>query len=127
MSREIEIRAWDPDQKKFLYAGEFEIYNEEDNGVHSGRECKATGWVSYDLEHYILRRDKNGNKIWVGDIITANIIEFGVKMRGNVVFDKEHSCYACKNLAGLTPLYKLDRIEVVENIHENQDLLQEGG
>ena len=69
------------------------------------------------------RKAKNG-EIYEGDIILANIIEFSVATRGCVVYDKENSCYANKNDGGLTPLYKLGRIEIIGSEYINPELLE---
>ena len=68
-------------------------------------------------------KDKNGVEIYGGDIVNANILSWNLGTMGEIVYDKEHSCYGNKNEAGITPLNRLNDFEVIGNIYENKELL----
>jgi len=46
MSREIKFKAWDECAKKMLFAEEFPIYHEVDNGLHCGKLDENGDWCN---------------------------------------------------------------------------------
>lgn len=63
-----DFKAWDPSDKKMLTIGEFEIYYEEDNGLHSGRFEDDGDYIGFDLIQYSGLYDANKKQAWEGDV-----------------------------------------------------------
>ena len=73
----------------------------------------------YITEQSIGRVDINRKPIFEGDIIQAMITQHPrVETQGWVVYDSQQCCFCNKNEAGLTPLYFLESIKIIGNIHE---------
>jgi hypothetical protein len=91
-------------------------------------------YLSYDhvsagmvFEQFIGIEDINGNDVYVGDIVTGIISENSLATMGTVVFDDHFLFYANKNYGGNTPIHKINKIRVIGNCHENQNLFGHGG
>jgi hypothetical protein len=130
--RDIEFRAWDNRQNKYLNPDDVSIRADgfitafNVDGKHS-RAVQPPGSLSpwFVIEQYTGLKDKNGIEIYEGDI---------VKVEG------DGEIYRVKWIRsgfGLEPRYNSPRypvlgnvelrkkIEVVSNIHENPELLEE--
>ncbi len=130
-----KYRAWDKEKKKILHDSDLDGDMEPLIGL-GGVLCQ--GWNSEGgggveantselLKRYIFMqftglKDKN---VWEGDIIEGNLFDSRIPTRGEVVYDVEHTCYASKNLGGLTPLRRIAQIKVIGNVHSNPELLKE--
>lgn len=117
--RQIKFRVWGPNSK-YMWEWE-ELQHIEMRWLVDGEEDSGDRIIMQSIG----LTDKNGKEIYESDIITADIIEYNSLMtQGEIVYDNELSMYSNKNEAGLTPLYKLNNIEIIGNIYENPELLE---
>ncbi len=63
-------------------------------------------------------KDQNGKLIYGSDKIEGDLFDSRLPIMGKVVYDEEHGVWACKNDAGLTFLFKIDKKEVIGTIHD---------
>jgi len=123
--RDIEFRAWDEPNKEWLVYDACWFY-EEDNGFHCGYKAghaapNAGDWVNCPIVQYTGMKDKNGKKIFEGDILDFDEAEWGGKFNPEVVPSINH-------LIGEFPMSgsHLDVSEwraVIGNIYENPELI----
>ena len=123
MSRELKFRAWDKKQKKMLYGvsiGTIKVWDE--NAPLISHEFSYS--EDCIIEQYTGLKDKNGKKIYEGDIV-----EFGLAGRG----ERGYVAYA-DEYASFEVYSKRDFIfgclfghagTVIGNIHENPELLED--
>ena len=123
--REIEFRAWDTELKEYI-----DDYFELDF-LHS-KYCIEKAFYFYPkyiLQQYIGLKDKNGTKIFEGDIIEyMNEIENG---KGNVEFDSscfhvawfEQNTSKPSNFTTMNYLQCSSELEVIGNVFENKGLI----
>ena len=143
-TREIKFRAQIPTgEHRWVFGHYVEILNPsvtvgrqgfilpahvppEDVTLGRPREAEIAGfhWVDPDtVGQFIGLKDKYKKNVYAGDVIQGDLYDARLPTRGVVVYDPSHLCYASKNDAGLTPLSRIDRIEIIGNIHENPELL----
>ena len=118
MNKEIEFRAWDVENKIMVYDNENDTY-----GYWDGCQDSDLGMINhlinrkeYIFMQYTGLKDKNGKKIFEGDIIDISYDEAIIK---NAVIEYHGaSFYACTN----SDMWELDNyfdIEAIGNIYEN--------
>lgn len=128
--REIKFRAWDG--KRMLNNVGFHpfiiqaLWRDPDNGYKEGEDGAyiiSPAFTQYILMQFTSLKDKNGKEIYEGDLIEGHLFDKRVPTMGTVRYHVAHSCYVNENLAGLTPLSRIDAIEVIGNIYETPELL----
>ena len=108
--REIKLRAFDTKSNCWRYWT-----------VLEDCMCDLVVYGSIDkdtLGEWIGKKDINGTDIYEGDTIQGDLFDSRLPIMGEIVFDDHFSFYANKNEAGNTPLYKINKIEIIGNIHE---------
>ena len=126
--REIEFRAWYKPSKKMFKVGQITLKKgiwsyEPDNKEHIG-VC-IPYQPSFILMQYTGLKDKNGKKIFEGDII--DVTRLCIWERGIVIL--KNGCFFIKVKETLLPLYECEinnyKLEVINNIYDNPKLLKE--
>jgi len=130
MSREIKFRAWDIYKKKFI--------PEDFWAIEPDPSPRSTGVMIQDWEEYktgehfypenqiVVQytglKDKNGVKIYEGDILEKNHGEYSKEIvkYGGQQFDYESGGYAY----GIYLDWPVDDYEIIGNIYEHPHLLE---
>ncbi|EPP7605533.1 YopX family protein [Listeria monocytogenes] len=123
--RDIEYRAFVKETKKMLPVTDLCFNETEAVGVSGCGDANCTlcvDWYNFDdvvLMQYTGLKDKNGKKIFEGDICWEEHNEcYGV-----VKFEDAKFLYLWENIA--EDLWEVaDSIEIYGNIHENPELLE---
>jgi uncharacterized phage protein (TIGR01671 family) len=80
------------------------------------------------IEQYTGLKDKNGRKIYAGDILGGMynaVVRWCDKCSGWNLYDPGYGCLQCEGDIMWTEVAQnLDNREVIGNIHENPELLQ---
>jgi len=123
MNRKIEFRAWDGEfwyqWDKTLIEDEWLFIREKSTNKSFTQICKLWDDESLTIVEFTGLIDKNGKKIYEGDIVQRGVITFSrgkftgtyYDGNGNLSDDWEDD------------LYQENNIEVLGNIYENSELL----
>lgn len=137
--RELKPRAWSIDGECWCTRVDYDGYKEEWSGIvpvfAPDNRSKRIGEVddtNIIVEFPTGLKDKNGQKIYEGDIVTFMVERFNNVTIGFesedwhtavVEWDKDDACYSFMD--GDEPFSVQYEAEVIGNIHENGDLLDD--
>lgn len=129
--RVIGFRAFVKRKKKMLPVTDLCFNETEAVGVSGCGNAKCTlcvDWYSFDdvvLMQYTGLKDKNGKKIFEGDIVNCKFFD---RMVGDIagVINFIDCVWAVSDFKNkrLYQLIDVDNIEIIGNIHENLELLE---
>ncbi|EAE7519844.1 hypothetical protein BKN91_04065 [Listeria monocytogenes] len=130
--RAIGFRAFVKETKKMLPVTDL-CFNETESVGVSGcgdPNCPlCVDWYSFDdvvLMQYTGLKDKNGKKIFEGDIVNCKFFD---RMVGDItgVINFIDCVWAVSDFKNkrLYQLIDVDNIEIIGNIHENSEILEE--
>ncbi|MCP1178506.1 MULTISPECIES: YopX family protein [Bacillus] len=130
---QIKYRAWDNVKDKMYYVGEEDYisFGFESNGIvaYDVTEDEAEFKTLHHLQYmqYIGLKDKNGNEIFVGDVV--NTIYDGELFTGIIVYDEFELGFKATNGkenygSKFQYLPCCEEVEIIGNIYENSELLK---
>lgn len=127
--REIEFRAWNKEKKIMCFD------NEDDSASYwDGVYSSEIGLINHSLKRmrkeyvimqYTGKKDKNGTKIFEGDIVLVDEYEQEIAI---IKWDEEcgNFYFELDNLYLTFDEYYANELEVVGNIYDNPELLGDG-
>lgn len=115
--RSIKFRAWDVQNKRFIKNVQ-NLFN--DMGKYPACFADVLNDDNYIVEQYTGLKGQNGVEIYEGDVIRGETGWYGEVIWSGVGFR-----VCAKRLMDTTWLeYVYPEIEVVDNVHENPELLE---
>lgn len=125
MTDRFKFRVWDKNEKTYS-AIPYGSYALSDSGelfwVESNCDCSETNTEDYIIEQCTGLKDKNGKLIYEGDIVRYSIGHCGSPRHITGEYTKQVSFYK----GSFIPVCNSEivEIEVIGNIHENEELLK---
>ena len=125
--REIEFRAQRKDNKKWIYGNLLVIEDECFIITVSRKEWKKIQLEKIEVNldtvgQYVGRKDKNGRKIYNGDILLFNFSSIGER-KAVVLYSKERTAFLLRPVDNFM-FTTMDNGVVIGNMHENPELLE---
>ena len=127
--RDLNPRAWSIDSECWCTRVDYDGYKEEWSGIvpvlAPDNRSKRIGEVedtNISVEFPTGIKDKNGKKIYEGDIV-----RFAIRPSRTTVVEwwsGEEEYYPCCTTSGFSLPYSEDGYEVIGNVHEHPELLE---
>jgi hypothetical protein len=109
--REIKFRAWDKSQKHMAYQGTPDLETLQSFIHHYGDEI---------LMQFTGLTDSTGRDIYEGDFVQHDAWDYPFE----VIFDNSKARFVLKLKTGLTQFIDNDRLIIIGNIYENENLIK---
>ena len=123
MNREIEFRVFYYDLKKMRYLNtshDFICFHESGNGYYENMQTGLGEWFS-DLMQYTGLKDKNGIKVYEGDIVMFDYEWTKSNETGVVTWNKDNASFQIKGHIPSSSMKHLNQMKVIGNIYENEE------
>lgn len=134
--RDIEFRAWHPDNEELVYFDAEKASSDEYIARHFFELMAGTHEIGVGLEQYTGLKDKNGVKIFEGDIVLWGHVEGWEELSGArhavVSLDPALQFNCFKPMSHVFEWGSFmytnteQAMEVIGNIHENPELINGG-
>jgi uncharacterized phage protein (TIGR01671 family) len=117
--REIKFRAWSNEERQYVYSDTF--------AKASGKRFGLTDFFKFTdisiLEQYTGRKDKNGKKLYEGDILR----DYDEGYLYQVVYYKDDTAFKYYDFINGDYYWYVDLpiFEIIGNIHETPELLND--
>lgn len=118
-NREIKFRVWDKEDKKMLYYDTNIVPDITLNGVLIDEKRSNMSYL-FILMQYTGLKDKNGKKIFEGDIVREKVINVEIIWQVKWEFNQ----WIFKNKYNARRAFVPKSIKVIGNIFENKNLLK---
>lgn len=128
-NREIEFRAWNKDKKKWIY--EDFLISENGLNIYTGYTCDR---LNAEISQYTGLKDKNGKKVFEGDILTFRTRNLEAKQYlAKVTYEIPMCAFSFNAKREDETIYHewlMDSqwdnktLEIIGNIYENPELLE---